>query len=174
MPPKKENHLTHFTTITFGVERRISQLLNYIRSLVAATVGEMQERILMDFNRNLREAMDNCQLTWLDRRDEIHPISREKIRKLVDSTVHMGEAALRKAERFVAERDASNRKPPKTPTMDKPDRLDNTGRMPPTRHDARGGPDLAPEIRQMVRMERPDPGKERPGHAKGNIGELSR
>ena len=127
MPPKNKNHLSYFTTMTFGVERRISQLLNYIRSLDVATVGEMQERMLMDFNRNLIEAMDNCQLAWLDRRDEIHPISTEKIRKLVDSTVHMGEAALRKAERFIAQHCgiAPTQKPPNTP-MDKPDRLDNT------------------------------------------------
>ncbi len=46
--------------------------------------------------------------------------------------------------------------------------------MPQARHDARGGPDVAPKVRQMVRMERPGPGKENPGHAKGNIGELSR
>ena len=42
-------------------------------------------------------------------------------------TVNMGEAALRKAERFIAQccGFASNRKPPGTP-IDKPDHLDNT------------------------------------------------
>ena len=127
MPPKIKNHLTYFTTMTFGVERRISQLINYIRSLDAKTVGEMQERMLMDFTRNLREAIDNCQLAWLDKRDEVHPISTDKIRKLVDSTVNTGEAALRKAQTFIAEccGIASNRKPPGTP-VDRPERLDNT------------------------------------------------
>ena len=103
MPPKNKNLLNYFTTMTFGVERRISQLLNYIRSLDAATVGEMQERMLMDFTRNLREAIDNCQLAWLDKRDEVHLISTDKIRKLMDSTVNTGEAALRKAQRFIAQ-----------------------------------------------------------------------
>ena len=71
--------------------------------------------------------MDNCQLAWLDRRDEIHPISKEKIRKNVDSTVLMGEAALRKAERFATQccGVTPNRTPPNTST-DKPDRLENT------------------------------------------------
>ena len=126
MPPKNKNLLNYFNTMTFGVERRISQLLNYIRSLDAATVGEMQERMLLDFNRNLREAMDDCKLAWLDKRDEIHPISKEKIRKNVDSTVLMGEAALRKAERFTTQCGVTpNRTPPNT-SMDKPDRLENT------------------------------------------------
>ena len=82
---------------------------------------------IKDFTRNLREAIDNCQLAWLDKRDEVHLISTEKVRRLVDSTVNTGEAALRKAERFVAQccGIASNRKPPNT-SMDKPDRLDNT------------------------------------------------
>ena len=127
MPPKIKNYLSYFTTMTFGVERRISQLINYIRPLDATTVGEMQERMLMDFTRNLREAIDNCQLAWLNKRDEIHPISTEKVRRLVDSTVNTGEAALRKAKRFIAQccGFASNRKPPGTP-IDKPDHLDNT------------------------------------------------
>ena len=103
MPPKNKNHLSYFTTMTFGVERRISQLINYVRSLDATTVGEMQERMLMDFTRNLREAIDNCQLAWLDKRDEVHLISTDKIRKLMDSTVNTGEAALRKAQRFIAQ-----------------------------------------------------------------------
>ena len=89
--------------MTFGVERRISQLIIYVRSLDATTVGEMQERMLMDFTRNLREAIDNCQLAWLDKRDEVHLISTDKIRKLMDSTVNTGEAALRKAQRFIAQ-----------------------------------------------------------------------
>ena len=127
MPPKIKNHLSYFTTMTFGFERSISQLINYVRSLDATTVGEMQERMLMDFTRNLREAIDNCQLAWLDKRDEVHTISTEKVRRLVDSTVNTGEAALRKAKRFIAQccGFASNRKPPGTP-IDKPDHLDNT------------------------------------------------
>ena len=77
MPPKNKNHLSYFTTMTFGVERRIAQLLNYIRPLDAMLIGEMQERMIMDFTRNLRESIDNCQLAWLDKRDEVHPISTD-------------------------------------------------------------------------------------------------
>ena len=52
----------------------------------------------------------------------VHPLSTEKIRKLVDSTVNMGEAALRKAERFAAQGDKPTAKIP----VDRPDRLNNT------------------------------------------------
>ena len=121
MPPAK-NYLGYFSTMTLGVERRISQLLNYIRPLSPTAVGEMQERMIMDITRQLRESIDHCQLSWLEKRDEVHPLSTEKIRKLVDSTVNMGEAALRKAERFAAQGD----KPTARTPVDRPDRLDNT------------------------------------------------
>ena len=112
--PQTKNYLSYFTTMTLGVERRISQLLNYIRPLSPTAVGEMQERMLMNITRQLRESIDHCQLTWLKKRNEVHPLSTEKVRKLVDSTVNTGEAALRKAQRFIAQccGIASNRKPP--------------------------------------------------------------
>ena len=66
MPPAK-NYLGYFTTMTLGVEGRISQLLNYIRPLSSTAVGEMQERMIMDITRQLRESIDHCQLTWLEK-----------------------------------------------------------------------------------------------------------
>ena len=82
----------------------------------------MQERMIMDLTRQLQESIDHCQLSWLEKRNEVHPLSTEKIRKLVDSTVNMGEAALRKAERFTAQGD----KPTARTPVDRPDLLDNT------------------------------------------------
>ena len=49
--------------MALGVEKKITQLLNYIRPLSPTAVGEMQERMLMDLTNQLQNSIDHIQLT---------------------------------------------------------------------------------------------------------------
>ena len=87
--------------MALGVEKKITQLLNYIRPLSPTTVGEMQERMLMDLTHQLQASIDHMQLTWLEKWDELQPPNFERVSTFVWNTIATGEAASRKAERFV-------------------------------------------------------------------------
>ena len=65
--PNIKNYTRYFTTMTLAVEKKITQLLGYVQQLSQPTVGEMQERMLMDLTSQLREALDNLQLTWMNK-----------------------------------------------------------------------------------------------------------
>ena len=114
--------------MALGVEKKITQLLNYVRPLSPTAVGEMQERMLMDLTRQLQESIDHLQLTWLEKRDKIQPLSLDRVSTFVRSTVPTGEAALRNTERFVVlgSKPKSPVRPPTEPPTYKPDHLDNT------------------------------------------------
>ena len=43
--PQKKNYVNYFTTMTLGVEKKITQLLNYVQPLSPIAVSEMQERM---------------------------------------------------------------------------------------------------------------------------------
>ena len=123
MPPRK-NYVCFFTTMTLAVEKKINQLMGYIRQLAPTTVGEMQERMLMDLTSKLREAIDHQQLTWMNKRDKI----LQPHLSSVAETIATGEAALRKAERFVVLGNNGRSQPRTTPDSPsaRPDCLDNT------------------------------------------------
>ena len=97
--PQKKNYVNYFTTMTLGIIKKITQLLNYVRPLSPTAVVEMQEQMLMDLTRQLRESIDHLQLTWLEKRDEVLLPSLEKVSTSVASTIATGEVALRKAAR---------------------------------------------------------------------------
>ena len=88
----------------------------------------MQERMPMDLTRHLQESIDHLQLTWLEKRDEIQPLSLDRVSAFVRSTVATGEAALHKAEGFVilGSKPKLPVRPSSEPPTDKPDCLDNT------------------------------------------------
>ena len=65
--PQKKNYVNYFTTMALSVEKKITQLLNYVRPLSPTAVGEMQEWMLMDLTRQLQESIDHLQLTWLEK-----------------------------------------------------------------------------------------------------------
>ena len=69
--PQKKNYVNYFTTMTLGIIKKITQLLNYVRPLSPTAVVEMQEQMLMDLTRQLRESIDQLQLTWLEKQDEV-------------------------------------------------------------------------------------------------------
>ena len=89
----------------------------------------MQEQMLMDLTSGLREAIDNLQITWSNKKDEILQPHLDQVCSSVQETIATGEAALRKEERFVDQGQNNSRSPPR-PTSgnppDRPDRLDNT------------------------------------------------
>ena len=60
--PQTKNYVNYFTTMSLGVEKKITQLLNYIRPLSPTAVGEMQERMLMDLTNQLQKSIDHIQL----------------------------------------------------------------------------------------------------------------
>ena len=91
--PQKKNYVWYFTTMTLGVEKKITQLLNYVRPLSPSAVSEMQERMLMDLTRQLRESIDHLQLTWLEKRDEVLPPNLDTVSNSVASTVTTVEVA---------------------------------------------------------------------------------
>ena len=89
----------------------------------------MQEQMLMDLTSGLREAIDNLQITWSNKKDEILQPHLDQVGSSVQETIATVEAALRKEERFVDQGQNNSRLPPR-PTSgnppDRPDRLDNT------------------------------------------------
>ena len=85
--PQKKNYIRYFTAMTLGVKKNITQLLGYLRQLTLSAIGEMQEWMLMDLTGQQRESIDHLQLMWLS--------------ESVARTFSTGEAALRKAERFI-------------------------------------------------------------------------
>ena len=96
--------------------------------LSPTTVGEMQERMLMDLTNQLQASIDHIQLTWLEKRDELQPPNFERVNTFLRNAIATGEAALRKAERFVvlSNRPRTPARPSTEPPADKLDRLDNT------------------------------------------------
>ena len=60
--PNIKNYTLYFTTMTLTIEKKITQLLNYVGQFQVSqpTVGDMQERMLMDFIDQLREALGNA------------------------------------------------------------------------------------------------------------------
>ena len=126
--PQKKNYVRYFTTMTLGIEKKINQLLNYVRPLSPTAVGEMQERMLMDLTRQLRESIDHLQLMWFEKRDEVHLLSLERVSQAKALTIARGEATLRKAERFIilGSKHKSPVRSPPDPPIDKSDCLDNT------------------------------------------------
>ena len=113
--------------MALSVEKKITQLLNYVRALSPTAVSEMQERMLMDLTRQLQESIDHLQLTWLEKRDKIQPPNFDRVSTFMRSTVATGEAALRKAKRFVVlgSKPKSPVRPPTEPPTYKPDHFDN-------------------------------------------------
>ena len=126
--PQKKNYVNYFSTMALGVEKKITQLLNYIRLLSPTAVGEMQKRMLMDLTNQLQNSIDHIHLTWLEKRDEVPQPHFERVNTFLKEVLATGEAALRKAERFVvlSTRPRSPARPSTKPPADKFDRLDNT------------------------------------------------
>ena len=126
--PQKKNYVNYFSTMALGVEKKITQLLNYIRPLSPTAVGEMQERMLMDLTNQLQNSIDHIQLTWLEKRDEVPQPHFKRVNTFLRDVLATGEAALRKAEQFVVlgTRPRSPARPPTEPPVDKLERLDNT------------------------------------------------
>ena len=126
--PQMKNYVNYFTKMALGVEKKITQLLNYVRPLSPTAVGEIQEQMLMDLTRQLQESIDHLQLTWLEKRDQIQPPNFDRVSTFVRSTIATGEAALRKAKRFVVlgSRPKLLVHPPTEPPTNEPDCLDNT------------------------------------------------
>ena len=85
--------------MTLAVEKKINQLMGYIRQLTLTAVSDIQERMLMDLTSKLREAIDNLQITWSNKRDKIMHSYLDQVRGSVQETIATGEAALRRAER---------------------------------------------------------------------------
>ena len=114
--------------MALGVEKKITQLLNYIRPLSPTAVGEMQERMLMDLTNQLQNSIDHIQLTWLEKRDELQPPNFERVKTVLRNAIATGEAAFRKAEQFVvlSNRPRSPARSSTEPPADKLDCLDNT------------------------------------------------
>ena len=114
--------------MNLAVEKKVQQLLNYIQKLTQPTIGEMQARMLVDISGTLRGAIDNLQCTWAIKRDELHRQDLDMVSQSVSETISTGEAALRKAERFVIHGDPG-RQPPRGMAPNSPgrvDKLDNT------------------------------------------------
>ena len=65
--PQKKIYEQYFTTMTLGVEKKITQLLNYVGPLSPTAIGELQERMLMDLTRQLQKSIDHLQLRWLEK-----------------------------------------------------------------------------------------------------------
>ena len=107
--------------MALGVEKKITQLLNYIRPLSPTVVGEMQERMLMDLTNQLQKSIDHIQLTWLEKRDKVPQSHFKRVNTFLRDILATGEAALRKAERFVVlgARPRSLTRPPTEPPIDK-------------------------------------------------------
>ena len=112
MPPRK-NYVRFFTTMMLAVEKKINQLMGYVRQLAPPAVGEMQERMLMDLTSGLREAIDNLQITWSNMKDEILQPHLDQVCSSVQETIATGEAAMRKKERFVDQGQNNSRSPPR-------------------------------------------------------------
>ena len=114
--------------MALGVEKKITQLLNYVRPLSPTAVGEMQERMLMDLTHQLQASIDPMQLTWLEKQDKPQPPNFDRVSTFVRNTIATKEAALQKAERFVVlgNRPRLPARPPTEPPTDKLDRLNNT------------------------------------------------
>ena len=110
--PQKKNYVNYFTMMALGIEKKITQLLNYVRPLSPTPVGKMQERMLMDLTHQLQASIDPMQLTWLEKQDKNpnHPISTElarlyeillppKIRRLGQQTQIAGTSTNRTSHR---------------------------------------------------------------------------
>ena len=91
--------------MNLAVEKKVQQLLNYIQKLTQPAIGEMQARMLVDLSGTLRRAIDNLQCTWAIKRDELHRQDLDMVSQSVSETISTGEAALRKAEKFVIQGD---------------------------------------------------------------------
>ena len=55
----------------------------------------------MDLTHQLQASIDHMQLMWLEKRDKLQPPNFDRVSRFVRNTIVTGEAALRKAERFL-------------------------------------------------------------------------
>ena len=85
--PQKKKYVNCFTTMALGVEKKITQLLNYVRPLSPTTAGEMQERMLMDLTHQLQASIDPMQLTWLEKQDKPQPPNFDRVSTFVRNTI---------------------------------------------------------------------------------------
>ena len=76
--------------MTLAVEKKINQLMGYIRQLTPTAVSDIQERMLMDITNKLQEAIDNLQITWSNKRDEVPLPNHDQVCAMVQETIATG------------------------------------------------------------------------------------
>ena len=113
--------------MALGVEKKITQLLNFGRSPLPWS-ARCKNGCSWTLPINSKRPLTTYNLRGLKKRDELQPPNFERVNTVLRNAIATGEAALRKAERFVvlSNRPRSPARSSTEPPADKLDCLDNT------------------------------------------------